>query len=186
MAQARLTERCGLADPARWCRVNRFRERSWLSSALEARPSPIEGLGLFATRPIEQDEVVMRLGGALIDDAVLAALQPPYSSVTVGEGRHLLLDPAHPVRYGNHSCDPNLWHLDAVTIAARRALVDGEEATIDYATHTGVETWTMACRCGAAICRGTVTGADWKLTPLRRAYAGHWTPVLQDRINAEQ
>jgi SET domain-containing protein len=41
------------------------------------------------------------------------------------------------VRYGNHSCDPNLWHADVVTITARRDIAAGEELTIDYATHPG-------------------------------------------------
>ena len=107
-------------------------------------------------------EVVIRLGGELIDDAALAALQPPYSSVMLDEGVHLLIDPAHPVRYGNHGCDPNLWHEDAVTITARRDIPAGEELTIDYATHTGVEGWSMACHCGRPDCRGRVTGARWR------------------------
>ncbi|MFC4117486.1 hypothetical protein [Nonomuraea zeae] len=58
-------------------------------------------------------------GGQLINDETLATLTPPYSSLTVEEGVHLLLDPAHPVRYGNHSCEPNLWHRDATTVIAR-------------------------------------------------------------------
>jgi hypothetical protein len=76
----------------------------------------------------------------------------------VAQGRHLLIDPGHPVRYGNHSCDPNLWHADAVTIVARRDIAPGEELTVDYATHTGVQEWTMVCTCGQPGCRGRPTG----------------------------
>jgi hypothetical protein len=160
-------------------------EASWLSPRLEARASPIQGLGLFAAAPIAAGEVVIRLGGRVIDDAALAALPTPYSSVALGADRHLLLDPAHPVRYGNHGCDPNLWHQDAVTISARRAIAPGEEALIDYALHTGVEGWSMPCRCGSPLCRGEVSGRDWRLKSLRAAYAGHWSPPLQARIDAE-
>ena len=128
--------------------------------------------------------MVIRLGGKLIDDAALAALTPPYSSVVVDEGAHLLIDPAHPVRYGNHGCDPNLWHQDAFTVVARRPIAAGEELTLDYATHTGVEGWRMACRCGAAGCRGEVTGADWRRPELRAAYGDHWTPMLLRRMRA--
>lgn len=128
----------------------------------------------------------MRLGGRLIDDAALAALSPPYSSLTVAAGLHLLIDPDHPVRYGNHSCDPCLWHAGATTVVARSRIRSGEELTIDYATHTGSETWTMRCKCGAAACRGVVTGRDWRLPELQRAYGRHWSPPLLERIDVSR
>lgn len=158
----------------------------WLTPSAMVAASAIEGCGLFATTTISVGEVVMRLGGQVINDAILASLTPPYSSLTVDYGRHLLLDPAHPVRYGNHCCDPNLWHADATTVVARRPIAAGEELTIDYATHTGVDTWTMPCRCGSALCRGTVTGGDWRLPQLHHAYGDHWSPPLLNRINAER
>ncbi|MET8870333.1 SET domain-containing protein-lysine N-methyltransferase [Nonomuraea sp. NPDC004580] len=157
---------------------------SRLSPAAEPRRSPIEGTGLFAVERIRRGEVVMRLGGRVIDDDTLAALTPPYSSITVEDGVHLLLDPAHPVRYGNHSCDPTLWHQDATTLTARRDIEPGEELTVDYATHTGAEGWSMACRCGAPSCRGVVTGADWRSERLRQIYGTHWSPALLARMRA--
>ncbi|MFD9541511.1 SET domain-containing protein [Streptomyces sp. NPDC060022] len=162
--------------------AHRHPAASWLIPSAEIHSSPIAGQGLYATVPIPAGTAVMLLGGTLIDDAALVALTPPYSSLTVEPGRHLLLDPAHPVRYGNHSCDPTLWHIDATTLTARRRLEPGEELTVDYATHTGYESWTMACRCGTPVCRGTVTGSDWRLPGLQRRYAGHWSPPLRDRI----
>ena len=159
-----------------------YPDRCWLTSKAEVRPSAIEGQGLFATTPITTGEVVMQLGGQLIDDTTLVGLSPPYSSLTVASGLHLLIDPSHPVRFGNHSCDPSLWHADATTVVARRQIKPGEEMTIDYATHTGIEAWTMTCRCGSTICRSTVTGQDWQLPQLRRAYGHHWSPPLLERI----
>ncbi|MET7338219.1 SET domain-containing protein-lysine N-methyltransferase [Nonomuraea sp. NPDC005650] len=154
----------------------------WLTPSAQTRPSPINGSGLFAIERIRQGAVIMRLGGQLIDDETLASLTPPYSSLTVEEGLHLLLDPAHPVRYGNHSCEPNLWHRDATTVIARCDINPGDELTIDYATHTGVETWSMACRCAKPRCRRTVTGHDWRLPELQSAYGTRWSPPLLDRI----
>ncbi|WP_189335384.1 SET domain-containing protein [Actinoplanes ianthinogenes] len=161
----------------------RYPDRCWLSPHVRVGPSAIEGQGLFALADLAEGETVLRLGGQEIDDAGLAALTPPYSSLTVEDGVHLLIDPGHPVRYGNHSCDPNLWHADAVTVVARRAVTAGEELTIDYATHTGAETWAMPCRCGSPACRGTVTGRDWRLPGLRLAYGTHWSPALLKRID---
>jgi hypothetical protein len=154
----------------------------WLSPTAQVRPSPIEGFGLFAARPIAEGEPVMRLGGRVIDAAALAALAPPYNSVALGEGAHLLIDPAHPVRYGNHGCAPNLWMEGALTVVARRDIAAGEELTIDYATHTGTEAWRMTCSCAAPACRGEITGADWREPHLQAAYGDHWTPMLLRRI----
>ncbi|MGW0195456.1 SET domain-containing protein-lysine N-methyltransferase [Nonomuraea sp. NPDC003201] len=88
------------------------------------------------------------------------------------------------MRYGNHSCDPTLWHRDATTVIARRDIDPGEELTIDYATHTGVEAWSMACRCDTPSCRRVVTGHDWRLSRLQAAYGTHWSPPLLERIEA--
>ena len=165
-------------------RMVRHPSRSWLTPRAEVRSSPVEGLGLFATEPIAAGEVVMRLGGHLITDTDLALLAPPYSSLTVAEGRHLLLDPTHPVRYGNHSCDPTLWHVDATTVVTRTDVRAGTELTLDYATHTGVESWQMPCHCTSSACRGTVSGTDWRRPDLQRAYGDHWTPPLLARIRS--
>lgn len=157
----------------------------WLTPKAEVRASAIEGQGLFASALLAADEVVMRLGGRLIDDAELNRLQPPYSSLTVGDGLHLLIDPAHPVRYGNHSCNPNLWHADATTLVARTDVQPDQELTVDYATHTGIESWAMTCCCGSAACRGQVTGHDWRMRRLRKDYGRHWSPPLLKRIDAD-
>jgi hypothetical protein len=61
----------------------------------------------------------------------------------------------------------------------------GEEATIDYGTVSGAEGFRMACRCGAAACRGEVTSADWRRVEFQERYRGHWVPALQKRIDAE-
>ena len=158
----------------------------WLTDHADVRSSPIEGQGLFAAVSIAKDDVVMRLGGQIIDDRALAMLTSPYSSIVLDDDLNLLIDPTHPVRYGNHSCDPNLWHLDTMTVVARRDIGAGEELTIDYATHTVSEAWSMPCTCGSALCRGLVTGGDWRIGRLQRAYGDHWSAPLLRRIAGEK
>lgn len=157
---------------------------SWLHPSVEARSSMIEGTGLFVTDTVVPGEVLIRLGGDVIDDERLARLTPPYSSVTLDEGWHLLLDPSHPVRFGNHSCDPSLWHTDATTLVARRPISAGAELTIDYATHTGVEAWSMDCNCGTPSCRRRIQGSDWRLKKLQVEYGAHWSPILLQWIRS--
>ena len=151
-----------------------------MSPDVAAGPSTIEGTGLFAGRAFDEGETVIVLGGTLIEDEELARL-PRHSSLAVGEGINLLQDDDDPARYGNHSCDPNLWLADEVTFVARRRIEADEELTVDYGTMTVVP-WQMECRCGAACCRGVVTGDDWRRPDLRERYAGRFSPFINARI----
>ena len=164
----------------------------WLHPSVAVGPSGIEGRGLFATAGLRAGAVVARLGGRLVDTAVLrelladsAAGRSAYvDTVTVLDDVHLVLPPRRPVGYGNHSCDPALWHDGAFTLVARRDLAPGDEVTVDYATQTADPGFAMPCRCGSVRCRGTVTGEDWRLRELRERYVDHWVPALLARVRA--
>lgn len=181
------------------CLVGRYRPvqvpepKCWLHPGLEVGPSSIAHLGLFACVPIPPGTIVSRLGGRLMAgaelDAILAAtaqrLDHPYiDTIIVGEDLHLVLPPGQPTHYGNHSCDPNLWWVDAYTLAARRPIAAGEEVTNDYATSTGAANFSMTCTCGSPLCRKVITGHDWQRADLQERYGSHWVPVLLDRIRA--
>jgi SET domain-containing protein len=136
---------------------------------------------LFAKAPIKQGEIVSRLAGRKVTTAELTELlkNPPVDTITVDDDEHLILpnDPRPIIAYGNHSCDPNLWWIDAVTLEARRDIAPGEEITSDYGTSTGTD-FEMPCNCGSQLCRGVVTGEDWKLRDLQDRYGAHWIPAL--------
>jgi hypothetical protein len=163
----------------------------WLHPDVEVRPSLIAGRGLFARAPIAAGTVVSRLGGRLVDTAELrdlftaAALDParPYiDTITVGADLHLVLPPRRANGYGNHSCDPNLWWVGPFELAARHDLAEGDELTNDYATSTAQPEFVLACSCGSAACRGTVTGHDWRRPELQSRYGEHWVPTLLARM----
>ncbi|HET6794807.1 MAG TPA: DUF952 domain-containing protein [Acidimicrobiales bacterium] len=110
--------------------------RSWLSSKVEVRPSPIEGLGLFAVAPVGEGEPVSVMGGRLLTDEELAdhvATADRWSATSIGGGLNILQDPEDPLALGNHSCPGNVWMVDELTLAARRPIAAGEEITVDYA-----------------------------------------------------
>lgn len=161
----------------------------WLHSGVEVGTSPISGEGLFARTAIPAGTVVSRLGGYLVtwaellDSFTRAAREGRYiDTVSVADDLHLVLPPRQANGYGNHSCDPNLWWVDAYTLTARRDIAVGEEVTNDYGTSTAVADFRMDCTCGSARCRGVVTGHDWQLPELREHYGDHWIPLLLDRI----
>lgn len=125
-----------------------------------------------------------KIGGRVVTDAELTAMAE-HSSTAIGGGLHLLQAQDDPLRYGNHSCDPNLWLMDTVTLAARRSVGPGEELTTDYATMTGFADWRMVCACGTTACRTVIRGTDWRLLELQARYRGHFSPFLNDRIVAD-
>lgn len=167
----------------------------WIHEDVEVTVSEVEGRGLLARVPIASRTSVVRLGGRLVSEAELRALfraaekdpEHPYvDCITVDDDRHLIIPPGQDVHFGNHSCDPNLWHVDAFTLATRRDVHAGEELTVDYATQTADPDFRMTCRCGSELCRGVVTGEDWLRPELQRRYGDHWVPALRKRIARER
>jgi uncharacterized protein len=164
----------------------------WVHPGLAVRTSAIEGHGLVATEPVPEGTVVVRLGGRLVPTDELARLlaaaahadAPFVDTVTIDEDLHLVLPPGTRAHFGNHSCDPTLWHVGPYDLAARRDLGAGDEATVDYGTQSGAA-FTMPCRCGSERCRGVVSADDWRRPELRRRYGDHWTPALRRRIGAD-
>jgi hypothetical protein len=148
----------------------------WVHEAVIVDASPIAGQGLFASAALRVGTVVIRLGGRFVTTAELEELLRTsdryVDTLTVFDDAHLVLPPATKVHYGNHSCDPNVWHRGPYEIATRRLVEAGEELTIDYATHTGASGFSMGCDCGAEECRGIVTGDDWRRPDLQARYPG--------------
>jgi hypothetical protein len=165
-----------------------YRPTSWLHPKTEMRKSPIDKFGVFATAPITAGETVFIWGGLLVTyDEFLAKRVSWRSCSAVDEGVYIGKLPAHgDMRddFANHSCDPNLWLIDSVTLVARRNIAPGEELTFDYATFYEIDDWVVAedCQCGADDCRGLVMGSDWRIPELQERYKGHFSPLLERRI----
>jgi hypothetical protein len=166
-------------------------EESWISPKAELRESPGRGRGLFATAPIPAGEVVLVWGGeSYTDSAGAAAARAEGRAVMQWDvdlfSREGVGD--HDAFALNHSCDPNVWLEDTFRLTARRDIAPGEELGIDYATLPPDDDAPLAwdCRCGAAACRGRVTGSDWRRPDLQERYAGRFAPILARRIAGEE
>jgi hypothetical protein len=160
---------------------------SWLDPRVEVRPSTIHGLGLFARDPIRAGVALELLGGTIVSHAEVRSIIAGggrYDGIALDAERDLMIEPSDwPGIHGNHSCDPNLGMADAVTIEARRDVSAGSELLIDYAMFTLDPDWSMRCKCGSGLCRGRVTGDDWRRPELQRRYRGHFAPVLERLIH---
>ncbi len=101
-------------------------ETLWVHPHVVVRDSAIEGRGLFAEEGLPAGEVVLRLGGRLVSTDELGRLielanadpsRPYVDTLTIYEDAHLVLPSGTLIHFGNHSCDPNLWHVDPYEIA---------------------------------------------------------------------
>jgi hypothetical protein len=68
---------------------------------------------------------------------------------------------------------------------AWRDIAAGEEITTDLAYCEATPDYCLEpCNCGSSLCRGRVTGNDWKLPALQERYRGYFTPYIQRLIQA--
>jgi hypothetical protein len=83
--------------------------------------------------------------------------------------------------FSNHSCEPNLGVRGEITFVAMRDITAGEELTHDWAM-TDDDDSTTQCHCGAASCRGTITGKDWQKAELQERYRGYFSAYLAQKM----
>ncbi len=130
------------------------------------------GQGVFAARRLRSGTVIAEIKGDVLDDH---PADPSYC-MELPTGR--LLEPAAPLRFVNHSCDPNCelfyWfdedkglQEDRLWLQTIRSIEPGEELSIDYCWPADA---AIPCRCGALACRG------WIVDPTER----HLLPVGPD------
>ncbi len=144
---------------------------------------------MFARRAIDKGERVVIWGGTVFtEEEIREGKARKHSVAEIGEGLYLAAgrgEPESPDNFMNHSCEPNVWMDDEVTLVAMRDITAGEELTADYAMWSTDPNWTLpnSCGCGSRLCRRTVTGNDWKLRDLQERYRRHFSPFINDRIN---
>jgi uncharacterized protein len=161
-----------------------------LAEGLVAHRSPSEGFGVVATRPIPQGSLLCVWGGRVVDtDAMLALPEMRRRYALQIDHDHYLVTPLLGIGAAdlvNHSCDPTALLVGADTLVARRDLLPGDEVTYDYATSDANPHHGFVCRCGAATCRGRVTGDDWQDPALQATYGDAFSPYLLRRIRDAQ
>ena len=151
------------------------------TSGVEVRASPIEGVGIFATRHFAAGERVRKRNIArdVTDDHPIRedlGEQRKHCD-DLARGRIVLL--GFPDRHLNHRCEPNAYirEIDGDTyIYARRDIRAGEEITNDYCMNSrGDESWE--CNCGAPECRKVIHSDFFRLALEKQV---EYLPLLMD------
>lgn len=113
------------------------------------------GLGLFAKRDLSKGDVILTIGGPIIDFAETKRRGPrECMAIQIGSDRYIDTQP--PGVFVNHSCDPNAGITSDKFLVALRPIGRGEEIRFDYSTTMEEQSFTMHCLCGAPQCRHTV------------------------------
>ena len=129
--------------------------------AVDVRPSAIDGQGAFALEPIPQRLKIGEIRGESISvqEARIRATRSERIMIVELSAKRAIdfSKSADPMRYTNHSCQPNarlVIRNGRVEFYARRAISPGEEVTVDYGEthHEG----RLRCACGATGCRGAL------------------------------
>ncbi len=145
------------------------------------------GQAVYARDVIELGELIAVWTGRIVSTEQLDELPEEIRrhTVQVEEGLYLASHaPDEGPDFINHSCEPNAGLDGQIAIVALTRIQPGEEVTIDYAMCDGSPYDEFDCACGSAICRGRVTGDDWRNPALWERYAGHFSPYLERRIRA--
>ena len=120
------------------------------------------GNGIFALRWLKAELILADIPGEIMDDYP----EDPSYCMALPSGR--LLEPTAPLRFLNHSCDPNCelfyWEdeetkqqEDRLWLQTIRPIAPGEQLLIDYCWPADA---AIPCRCGAANCRGWIVDPD--------------------------
>lgn len=160
-------------------------KETWINPNVDIRESPVEGKGMFAIISVPKGQTVVVWGGEFTNAKgaeearrkgrlIMHLDSDLYSVETRREDRSYFM---------NHSCDPNVWMSDAFTLEARKDIQKGEELTADYAMWVDEDyTFSWECNCGSSHCRGRITGRDWQIKELQERYKGHFSPLINKRI----
>ena len=123
------------------------------------RRSPIDGFGVFALEPVPKWHKIGEVRGESITIAEArrrAAMLERIMIVEISSKKAIdLAKSTDPMRFTNHSCQPNgqlRVHEGRIEFYALRHIEPGEEITVDYGEthHEG----RLTCRCGAPGCIG--------------------------------
>ncbi len=161
--------------------------KTYRSPKIEVRDDTLAGRGVVAKADIFRDEVVAIKAGHVVGRDEIEQVTATAGDYALQIDDDFYIAPRVPDEVLdmsvmiNHSCDPNVGFRGNVVYVALRNIAAGEELFHDYAMERS-DNYTLDCRCGSKLCRGKVTGDDWKLPELQRRYGDYFSAYLRRKI----
>jgi hypothetical protein len=161
--------------------------KTYRSSSIQVREDTLAGRGVVAIADIAKDEIVAIKAGNIITRAELeqATREAGDMALQIDDEFYLAPRTADDVDdmsvFINHSCDPNVGFRGQVVYVALRDISAGEELCHDYAMERS-DDYELDCHCGSPLCRGKVTGQDWKLPALQQRYGDYFSIYIRNKF----
>jgi hypothetical protein len=170
---------------------------SWMTPAISVGQSLIipPQRGVLAIAPIKAGEIVMVMGGPVVDIPTHNAIDEFGEEFGMDISEHFSFCPSNteelermPQFFINHSCEPNCGFFDQLQIAALRDIAAGEEITYDYAfvlysNPDNKHRFSVNCCCGVTSCRRNITCDDWKIPALHERFGRWFQPFLKKQYH---
>jgi hypothetical protein len=173
--------KAGSAKKARTSGSDRLRQ------LVEVDETPV-GRGVFARRKLKAGMVLGEIHGEIFP----VEPEDPSYCMELPSGR--VLEPTAPLRFLNHSCDPNCelfyWfdedgslQEDRLWLQTIRSINAGDELLIDYCWPADA---AIPCRCGVPGCRGWIVDPEELHLLMSRQAAGTTDPDAGDSVPPSQ
>jgi hypothetical protein len=161
--------------------------KTWRSPKIEVRDNTLAGRGVVAIADIAKDEIVAIKAGNIITRAEIkqATVNAGDLALQIDDDFYLAPRNVEEVEemsvFINHSCDPNVGFRGQVVYVALRAIDSGEELCHDYAMERS-DDYLLDCRCRSPLCRGKVSGEDWKIPELQQRYGDYFSIYIRNKF----
>jgi hypothetical protein len=161
--------------------------KTWRSPKIAVTEDTLAGRGVVAIADIAQDEIVAIKAGHIVTAAEIEQVTAAAGDLALQIDDEFYLAPrsADDVDdmsvFINHSCDPNVGFRGQVVYVAMRDIQCGEELCHDYAMERS-DGYALDCHCGSRLCRGQVSGQDWKLPELQQRYGDYFSIYISKKI----
>jgi len=161
--------------------------KTWRSPKIAVTDDTLAGRGVVAIADIARDEIVAIKAGHIVTRDEIAEVTAAAGDLALQIDDDFYLAPRCPEDvedmsvFINHSCDPNVGFRGQVVYVAMRDIATGEELCHDYAMERSDE-YSLHCHCGSALCRGKVSGDDWKLPELQQRYRGYFSIYISNKF----
>ena len=161
--------------------------KTYRSPKIEISDKTLAGRGVIAIENIAKDEIVAIKAGNIITRAELEQATLDAGDMALQIDDDFYIAPCSPDEvddmsvFINHSCDPNVGFRGQVVYVAMRDIEAGEELCHDYSMERS-DDYSLDCHCGSPLCRGKVTGQDWKLPELQLRYGEYFSIYISNKI----
>jgi hypothetical protein len=145
--------------------------RKGLGDGLEVAASPIHGRGLWSARPRRAGEALFVVRGRPVSMPFDDDYGHAPNWIGTGWESWLVPERGNPIRFTNHSCDPNAIVSEGLVVVALEDIPLGGEILVDYATTEVDPLWRLRCSCGSPRCRVQVRSFQFLPEDLRERYA---------------